>query len=218
MKRRIRDHALDLLVPALLVLAASGCEPTMTVVETHVLPPPMPPAQGEGLPQAYPRSQINDPRLRALAQEFQDWALSLRSAGANPAPLFSRVEVLPPTQTVLPYGVGAYQQEPRLPVILTTGPGWASQDVVEKEPLTAQAFRKLAQALETLKLNPPLRPTLTIQTPSGLELGWINDLIAGRHNLHGDEQEPLPTPPTVALPPPPPTAVERGKNAHGNDR
>ena len=92
---------------------------------------------------------------------------------------------------MLPYGVGAYQQEPRLPAILTTGPGWASQEPEEKEAVAAQAFRKLSQGIEALKLDPPLRPTLTIQTPSGLELAWMNDLNEGRKNIHGDELQPL---------------------------
>ena len=48
--------------------------------------------------------------------------------------------------------------------------------------MAAQAFRQLAGGLEALKVDPPLRlrPTLTMQTPSGLVLGWINDLIEGR--------------------------------------
>ena len=186
MKRGLRDHAHALPVLVILGLAVSGCGQTATLLETKVLPEPTPPAGAQGLPQAYARSQINDPRLRQFAQEFKTWALQQRTAGANPGPLFSRVEVLPPTQTVLPYGVGAYEQEPRLPAILTIGPGWASQNPEEKEAVAAQAFRKLSQGLEALKLDPPLRPTLTIQTPSGLELGWINDLD-GRRNIHGDD-------------------------------
>ena len=130
--------------------------------------------------------------------------------------------MLPPTQTVLPYGVGAYQQEPRLPAILTIGPGWASQEPEEKEAAAAQAFRKLSLGLEALKLDPPLRPTLTIQTPSGLELAWMNDLNEGRRNIHGDDSQPLPAlqPPSSPQPlaPPPPTPVERGKNIHGDEQ
>ena len=66
----------------------------------------------------------------------------MRDHGAPAAPLFSRVEVLPPTRTVLPYGVGAYQQEPRLPAILTIGPGWASQEPEEKEVAAAPGLQK----------------------------------------------------------------------------
>ena len=145
-----------------------------------------------------------------------------RSGGARTGPLFSRVEVLPPTRTVLPYGVGAFQQELRLPTILTTGPGWASQNPEEKEAVAAQAFRELSQGIEALKLDPPLRPTLTIQTPSGLELAWMNDLDEGRRNIHGDDSQPFPAPqPTSpAQPPalpPPPRPVERGKSVNGDE-
>jgi len=224
MKRRIRHHTPDLLVLALLGLVFSGCGPTMTVLESKVLPEPKRPSSGRGLPEAYPRSQINDPALRKLAQEYQNWALQQTTMGAPPAPLFIRVEVQPPTRTVLPYGVGAYQQEPRLPAILTTGPGWASQEPEEKEAAAAQAFETLSQALKALKVDPRLRPTLTIQTPSGLELAWINDLIDGRKNIHGDDvqplrgpQQPASTPPPPA-PSPPPAAVEREKNIRGDDQ
>jgi hypothetical protein len=210
-------------VLVLLGLAVAGCGPTITVLETQVLPEPKRPAPDQGLPEAYPRSQINDPRLRELAQEFQSWVVQQQTRGTQPAPLFSRVEVLPPTQTVLPYGVGAYQREPRLPAILTTGPGWAGQEPEDKEAAAAQAFRQLSQQLEARKVDPPLRPSLTIQTPSGLELAWITDLVEGRKNIHGDDSQALPTlspqsPPLPAAPPPWPTAVESGKNAHGDQQ
>jgi hypothetical protein len=221
MTRRTRLQGVSLPVLVLLGLAVSGCGRTTTVMETEVLPEPRPPADERGLPQAYPRSQINDPKLLELAQEFKTWALQQRTGGDHPAPLFSRVEVLPPTQTVLPYGVGAYQQETRLPAILTIGPGWASQEPEEKEAAVAQAFRKLSQGLEALKLDPPLRPTLTIQTPSGLELAWMNDLNEGRRNIHGDDSQPLPAlqPPLSPQPlAPPPPPVERGKNIHGDEQ
>jgi hypothetical protein len=183
----LRRHVLRL-VP--LGLAFSGCGPAATLLGTKVLPEPEPPtgAPAQGLPQAYPRSHINDPGLRTRAQEFETWALHQRSVGANPAPLFLRVEVKPPTRTILPYGVGAYQQELRLPAILTVGPGWDSLKPDAKEAAAAHAFRQLARGLEAVKLDPPLRlrPTLTIQTASGLVLGWINDLVEGRKNLHGE--------------------------------
>lgn len=221
MKRGIRDHAHALPVLIILGLAVSGCGQTVTLLETKVLPEPTGPVGAEDLPQAYTRSQINDPKLRQFAQEFKTWALQQRTGGANPGLLFKRVEVLPPTQTVLPYGVGAFEQELRLPTILTTGPGWASQNPEEKEAVAVRAFRKLSQGIEALKLDPPLRPTLTIQTPSGLELAWMNDLNEGRRNIHGDDSLPLaaPQPPSSPQPltPPLPRPVERGKNIHGDE-
>lgn len=167
--------------------AALGCEPGGRRVETGEGSPTFAKDNADRLPLAYQNSQekINDPRLIEEGRRFKDWAVNERR-GPNAPPLFSRVEVLPPTQTVLPYGVGAFQQEPRLPVILTTGPGWAALTPQAKETLIAQAFSDLSARLKALALNPSLRPTLTIQTPSGLVLGWINDLEESRKNLHGE--------------------------------
>ncbi len=167
-------------------------------------------------------AQINDPELEQFAQQFKTSALQRKSGGAKTDPLFSRVEVLPPTRTVLPYGVGSFQQELRLPTILTTGPGWASQNPEEKEAIAAQAFRELSQGIEALKLDPPLRPTLTIQTPSGLELAWMNDLDEGRRNIHGDDSQPMPAPQPASLAQPPaiptpPRPVEKGKKVNGDE-
>jgi hypothetical protein len=177
-----------LLATAIFGMAASACSPTTTVLESNVLPQPKQPANVQDLPPAYARSQIIDPRLRAVAREFTTWALKQGTAAANPAPLYSRVEVLPPAQTVLPYGVGAYQKELRLPAILIVGSGWAKQTTDEKEAAAAQAFRELSLVLEALKLDPPMRPTLTIQAQSGLVLGWITDVEEGRKYIHGDDQ------------------------------
>jgi len=203
-------------------MAVSGCGQTVTLLETKLLPEPSAPGGAKNLPQAYARSQINDPELHRFAQEFKAWALQQTTGGATPGSLFKRVEVLPPTRTVLPYGVGAFEQELRLPIILTTGPGWTSQNPEEKEAVAALAFQKLSQGIEALKLELPLRPTLTIQTPSGLELAWMNDLNEGGRNIHGDDSQPLaaPQPPSLPQPlaPPPPRPVERGKNIHGDEQ
>ncbi len=173
---------------AVLASAVAGCEPAGAPLETEVLQRATTAAQAEQLAPAYQNSQdkINDPRLIDLAERFKDWALKQR-AGANQTLLFGRAEVLPPTQTVLPYGVGAFQQEPRLPAILTTGPGWAALTPEDKEASVAAVFSELSRRLQALKLDPSPRPTLTIQMPSGLVLGWINDLMPGRKNLHGEE-------------------------------
>ena len=222
MKRGIRDHAHALPVLVILGLAVSGCGRTVTLLETKVLPEPTAPVGAKNLPQAYARSQINDPGLQQFAEEFKAWALQQTTGGATPGLLFKRVEVLPPTRTVLPYGVGAFEQELRLPTILTTGPGWASQNPEEKEAVAVHAFRELSRGIEALKLDPPLRPTLTIQTPSGLELAWMNDLNEGRRNIHGDDSQPLAAPGTPSSPqplaPPMTRPVERGKKIHGDEQ
>jgi hypothetical protein len=154
-------------------LAAPGCQ----------RPVPAPPPQT--LPPAYTSDQIVDPALRKVAEEIRTWAA--QQVGAGRQPLYSHVEVLAPAQTVQPYGVGAYQQELRLPVILRTGPAWAGLPPEEKEAKVAQAFRQFSEQLQPLKHEPPLRPTLTVQTPQGMELAWVNHLDPGGKNVHGDE-------------------------------
>jgi hypothetical protein len=148
------------------------------------LPSPQPAAE-QPLPPAYTSNQITDPALHRIAEEIRD--LAVKQIGAGGLPLFSRAEVLVPVKTVQPYGVGAFQQELRLPVILTTGLGWAGLKQQDKDAKVAQTFNAISAKLETLKHQPPLWPTLTIQTPQGMELAWINHLDASGKNLHGED-------------------------------
>lgn len=146
--------------------------------------PPQQPAADQGMPLAYTSNLITDPALRSIAEDIQSLAEKQAAGGRS---LFSRAEVLVPAKTVQPYGVGAFQQELRLPVILTTGPGWAGLEQKDKEAKVAELFGVISTKLETLKRKPPLRPTLTVQTPQGMELAWINHLDASGKNLHGDD-------------------------------
>jgi len=41
--------------------------------------------------------------------------------------------------------------------------------------------------LEGLEQKPTLKATLTIQTPEGMELTWINHLETNGKYVHGDE-------------------------------
>ncbi len=82
-------------------------------------------APAGNLPPAYTRDKILDPKLAEVARAFTAWAGEQKvQAGA----VFGRVEVLPPAPTLLPYGIGTYQKELRLPAILITGPGWRPSD------------------------------------------------------------------------------------------
>lgn len=146
---------------------------------------PDPTTADRELPPAYTRNRIIDPALRKVAEEMQSWALQQTGAGGQP--LYGRVEVLPPVQTVQPYGIGVFQQEPRLPIILTTGSGWAGLEITVKEAKTTQAFQDFSERLQALKREPSLQPTLTIQTPQGMELAWVNRLAPNGKNVHGDE-------------------------------
>ncbi|SIO59848.1 hypothetical protein SAMN05444166_6187 [Singulisphaera sp. GP187] len=152
-------------------LVAPGCRP--------------PQASDKTLPPAYTFNQIADPALHQVADEIQTWAS--QQAGTGEKPLYSRIEVLPPVPIVQPYGVGVFQQEVRLPVIFTTGPGWAGMKLTEKEAAVVQAFHHISERLQALNHKPALQSTLTIQTPQGMELTWINQLDPSGKNVHGDE-------------------------------
>ncbi|HEX7379736.1 MAG TPA: hypothetical protein VF278_21610 [Pirellulales bacterium] len=147
-------------------------------------PPPEQPA-GNQLPPAYASRHFDDPDVRALADQIE--AQALKPIIRDGRKLFSRVEVLPPVPTVQPYGVGLFQQEVRLPVILTTGPGWSALTAKQKEAQVARDFNEFSAILLGLKRDPPLRPTLTVQTPEGMELTWMNRLDPSGKNVHGDE-------------------------------
>jgi hypothetical protein len=151
-----------------------------------VVPACRPPNHPVGtLPPAYTSNQITDPALLEAAEGLKTWGANQPSADGKS--LYSRVEVLPPVPIVQPYGVGVFQQELRLPVILTTGPGWAGLKHSEKEAAVAQAFNHISDVLKALGGKTPLQPTLTVQTPQGIELTWINRLDPNGKNVHGDD-------------------------------
>jgi hypothetical protein len=154
------------------VLASTGCERRAV-------------APAGDLPPAYTRDKILDPKLSEVARAFTAWAVGQKAqAGA----VFGEVEVLAPAPTLLPYGIGTYQKQLRLPAILITGPGWRALAPDDRELLAARAFRELSRLLESSAGASGVRATVTIQTPQGLELCWINDLEPGRKLLHGENE------------------------------
>jgi hypothetical protein len=154
------------------VLASTGCDRRA-------------PAPSGDLPPAYTRDKILDPKLAKVARAFTTWAGEQKvQAGA----IFGRVEVLAPAPTLLPYGIGTYQKQLRLPAILITGPGWRALSRDEREALAARAFQELSRLLESSANDSAMRATITVQTPQGLELCWINDLEPGSKLLHGEDE------------------------------
>ena len=154
------------------VLASTGCD-RRAVAPSGDLPP------------AYTRDKILDPKLAKVARAFTTWAGEQKvQAGA----IFGRVEVLPPAPTLLPYGIGTYQKQLRLPAILITGPGWRALAGDAREAMAARAFQELSRLLNSSAGASVVRATVTIQTPQGLELCWINDLEPGRKVLHGEDE------------------------------
>jgi len=158
----------------MLGLALSGCEPPKA-------------SRPASMPPAYTSNKITDPALQKVADDIESWAVK-RADGAQ-KPLYSRVEVLPPVRIVQPYGVGVFQQEMRLPVIFTTGPGWAGLKLAKKEAEVAEAFGWITDRLKSLDHDhkPTLQTTLTVQTPQGMELSWVNHLEPNGKYVHGDE-------------------------------
>jgi hypothetical protein len=153
-------------------LASTGCERRAV-------------APAGDLPPAYTRDKILDPKLAEVARAFKAWAGEQK---VQARAVFGSVDVVPPTPTVLPYGIGTYQKQLRLPAILVTGPGWRALAADDREALAARAFQELSRLLESGGGASGVRATVTIQTPQGLELCWINDLEPGRKLLHGEDE------------------------------
>src|ERR1700679_2532909 len=84
-------------------LTTNGCGRRSVVVTPGDLPP------------AYTRDKILDPKLAEVAKTFTAWAGEQK---AKTGAAFGAIEVLPPAPTLLPYGVGTYQKQLRLPAIL----------------------------------------------------------------------------------------------------
>ena len=169
---QVRARACMLVLPVLILPVSNGCHRRSR-----------PPA-GD-LPPAYTRDKILDPKLAEVARAFTAWTHE-QKVDARPA--FDRVEVLPPAPTLMPYGIGTYQKQLRLPAILITGPGWRALSRDDREALAARAFQELTRLLESSPSAPAVRATVTIQTPQGVELGWINDVEPGRTLLHGEDE------------------------------
>ncbi len=152
------------------VLASTGCQRRAS-------------APAGDLPPAYTRDKILDPNLAEVAKAFVAWAAEQKVQGGA---VFAKVEILPPAPTILPYGIGTYQKQLRLPAIMITGPGWRNLAGDDREALATRAFQELSRLLESRASASAVRATVTIQTPQGLELCWINDLEPGRKLLHGE--------------------------------
>lgn len=169
----LKHHPIRFALAALtvLVLAITGCEP--------------PKPQSKNLPPAYTYNRITDPALRKIADEIRTWVE--QQTGDGKQPLYSKTEILPPVPIVQPYGVGLFQHELRLPVILTTGPGWPGLERRDKEVAVTNAYREISRQLLALDREPPLPLTLTVQTPQGMEISWINRLDSTGSHVHGDE-------------------------------
>ena len=165
-----------LTVPLLLALGLCGCS----------RPEPVQPRGPVGdLPPAYPRSAITDPATVRAIQVLE--AMVARLQDPDKQPLYSAVEIMPPTRTVLPYGVGRYEQQVRLPVILTTGMGWGKLDSTARETQVRKIHADCLAVLQREGCKLPL--TLTVQEPRGWQVAWLNDANPGKTIFVGDGDE-----------------------------
>ena len=122
-------------LPVAAVLTSAGCNRR-------------PVAPAGDLPPAYTRDKILDPKLAEVARDVTAWAGEQK---VQAGPSFGGIEVLPPAPTLLPYGIGTYQKQLRLPAILITGPGWRSLAADDREALAARAFQELSRLLESTR-------------------------------------------------------------------
>ena len=105
-----------------------------------------------GMPPAYTRDKILDPKLAEAARAFTAWAVD-QKVGAKP--VFGRVETLPPAPTLLPYGIGTYEKQRAA----AGNPDHRARVArpVPRRPRGAggDAYRGLSHLLESTAVDPP---------------------------------------------------------------
>jgi len=131
----------------------------------------------------YPRSAISNPGVLRVAGLIRDLALRERTtAGAE---LFSACDILPPAKSVLPYGVGQYEQQLRLPVILTTSPAWDKVSA-ESRRVALAGFREAAERF-TADVPELKGATITVVNSRGWQIAWLNGTAHDGRMFLGDE-------------------------------
>ena len=131
----------------------------------------------------YPRSAISNPAILRVAGLIRE--LALRERTADGAELFSSCEILPPARSVLPYGVGQYEQQLRLPVILTTSPAWEKMPA-ESRRIALAGFREVAER-STANVPELKGPTITVVNSKGWQIAWLNGVAHDGRMFLGDE-------------------------------
>jgi hypothetical protein len=144
--KRTKEHDMSRARPLIAlsvaaVLVSAGCN------QREVVP-------AGDLPPAYTRDKILDPKLAEVSRAFTAWAGEQK---VQASAVFSRVEVLPPAPTLLPYGIGTYQKQLRLPAILITGPGWRALAGDDREALAAVRSRSFPGFWNRAPARPPCR-------------------------------------------------------------
>jgi len=158
----------------LLLIIATGCGPA---------PKQMAPLAADAtMAPAYPRSTMGDEATARVAAELT--ALAKNRQTPTGEILFDRCDVLPPVRSILPYGAGQYEQQTRLPIILTTASGWNKLDSAARQIELRTLFVAITQS--TQGLASVGGPTLTVVNPRGWQVAWMNDAGTGRPLFVGD--------------------------------
>jgi len=131
---------------------------------------------------AYPRSTMGDAPTERVATELATLTKNRQTPAGEI--LFDRCDVLPPVRSILPYGAGQYEQQTRLPIILTTAPGWEKLDAVARQTELRALFVAISQS--TQSLGSVSGPILTVVNPRGWQVAWMNDAGTGRPLFVGD--------------------------------
>ena len=118
------------------------------------------------LPPAYTRDKILDPKLAEVARAFIAWAGEQKGTGGA---AFASALVLPPAPTLLPYGVGNYQKQLRLPAILITGPGWRA---LWLPPIGRRSRPARSRSFPGSWIRAPARPPCGRRSRSRRRRGW----------------------------------------------
>lgn len=164
---------LPIILGAMVIIA--GCNPSDQDKSKFIVP-----AQTQT---PFNRGETQDADLQKAGRAIREWVDSRKTADG--VPKFGKTEILAPASIVMPYGVGMFQQEMRVPIILTTAMGWKSLQSEEKEKEVTQAFEEFKKILQQCSI--PRKPSLTLQTPQGLEISWVNDIQKGQKLVFGDE-------------------------------
>ncbi|NBU77321.1 MAG: hypothetical protein EBS30_19235, partial [Planctomycetes bacterium] len=115
---------------------------------------------------AYPRSTMGDEATARVAAELT--ALAKNRQTPTGEILFDRCDVLPPVRSILPYGAGQYEQQTRLPIILTTASGWNKLDSATRQIELRTLFVAITQS--TQGLASVGGPTITVVNPRGWQV------------------------------------------------
>jgi hypothetical protein len=144
--------------------------------------PAVKPAEASAEP-VYPRSTISDPETKRVAAIVRNLFLERQTRKGEK--LFSSCDILPPARSVLPYGVGQYEQQLRLPIIVTTATAWDRLDGPGRRSILADLHESSIRYIAEV---PALKgPSITVVNSKGWQVAWLTSLSTADGMFLGDE-------------------------------